>query len=64
MFIRLQENLLGDVFGFGGFGKQAHGSAEHHVLVVMQERLELLRIGHGVAATGTVRARFYIKQLV
>jgi hypothetical protein len=45
-FIRAQKNFLGDVFGFGLVGGQTHGGTEYHVLVAMQERLELLRIGH------------------
>ena len=45
-FIRAQKNFLGDVFSFGLVGGQTHGGTEYHVLVVMQECLELLRIGH------------------
>jgi hypothetical protein len=50
-FIGPQENLLRDILGVLMAGKQAHGGAKNHVLVVPHEHLELLRIGHGMGIT-------------
>ena len=46
-----QEDLLGDVLGFGGVGHQAHGGAKNHILVVSHERFELLGVCHGRRST-------------
>src|SRR5262249_49105077 len=51
MLVRFQKNFLADVFGFGGVRQQAHSGAEYHVLVILHERFELLRICHGQAVT-------------
>jgi hypothetical protein len=44
---RAEEDFLGDVFRLGLIGGQAHGGAEYHVLVILQERLEVSRVRHG-----------------
>ena len=49
--VSFQKRLLGDVFGFGLINDQAHSGAEYHVLVILHERLELLRVCHRVAVT-------------
>ena len=46
-FVGAQENFLRDVFSFGLVGSQAHGGAKYHVLIIVQERFEVLRVGHG-----------------
>jgi hypothetical protein len=46
-----EENLLGHILRVGWVGEQTHSGAKHHVLVVLHERLELLRICHQVTAT-------------
>ena len=58
-FVGAQEHFLGDVFGFGLIGEQAHSRAKHHVLVVPHKRLEMLRIGHGRDVT--LRGGFYTR---
>src|SRR5262249_3694875 len=50
-FEGLEKNLLGNILRLGLIGQQAHGSAEHHVLVVSHECFELLRLCHGQAVT-------------
>ena len=49
MFVGFQKHFLADVFGVSLIGEQTHGGAKYHILVVVQEHLELTRIGHGQA---------------
>jgi hypothetical protein len=49
--VGLQENLLSNVFRVGRIGRQTQRGAEHHVLVVPHEHLELLRACHGPIET-------------